>query len=49
MLRKGQKRQAPWDYRHAKGCPEDDARSIVIKTAAQLDAEIRAMGFFAPR
>jgi hypothetical protein len=48
VLKKGQVRKNPHDYRHARGCPNDDVKSPVIKTAAQLDAETRAMGFFAP-
>jgi len=37
MLRKGQRRQSPWAYRHAKGCPEDKDKSIVVLTKEQLD------------
>jgi hypothetical protein len=39
VLKKGQVRKSPHEYRHASGCPEDDAPKPVRPEAESNDAQ----------
>ena len=40
MLKKGQKRKHPDDYRHARGCPMEAAMTSPLPDPGPTDAEI---------